>query len=106
MAAREITAIYPSAEDAHAALERLREIGIADERIRISAQCALHVEVSGLPTDRVVNALREAGALDLNCTEWSDDPGWMSHLCGRILGSKVQPGEGDAEAGSTGERRR
>jgi hypothetical protein len=105
MMIREITAVFASAEAAHGALERLRELGIEDERLRISAQCALHIECAHGPAEHIVQALRDSGVLDFTYTERSDQPGWMSHHVGRVTGLRVQPGEGDAEAGMPGEGR-
>jgi hypothetical protein len=98
MSTHEIRAIFSSAEAAHAALRHLRALGIDDAAMRIEPQCGVHVQVSADLEEAAGAALRESGALDVNSSD-GPEGGWMSHQNGRVTGTGVDPGAGDAEAG-------
>jgi hypothetical protein len=100
-----ITAIFPSAEEALAAMRHFADRGIADERLRISAGCVLHVAIAQQELNEMTAELRQLGAHEVTAAHREKDPGWMSHHSGRRTGSGVMPGEGDSEVGSTTSRR-
>jgi hypothetical protein len=95
-----VTAVFSSAEDAHRGVQELQAIGIADDRLRVSAGCVLHVRVTTGELERVNSELRRVGARDITASARPQDAGWMSHVTGRTTGSQVMPGEGDSEAGA------
>jgi hypothetical protein len=97
-----VIALFGSTEGAHSAIQSLSELGITAERVRISAECVLHVRVAGAELDRVSGVLLAASAQDLTVVSVPEHPGWMSHILDHVLGQKIMPGEGDSEAGVVG----
>jgi hypothetical protein len=94
-----ITAVFSCADDALAAAQTLRDAGVPERNMRVAAGCVVRVQVASHDVDRTAAQLRASGACDLSATTIAD-PSWMSHFAGRVTGSKVMPGQGDAEAGS------
>jgi hypothetical protein len=102
----EITAVFGSAEEARRCQALLEErLPGASNAMRISAERVLHVESTQGDLDRIVEALRSAGGTGIKYSERQRDSGWMGHVYGRVTGAALTPGEGDAEAGGTEERR-
>jgi len=107
MAIQELTAVFESPALTREALERVRnQLGLSDGHVRISADCVLHVDVSGRDLDAVATALWSSQAIDVSYVERGRDTGWMGHHTQRLTEACVAPGDGDGEAGTSAIRLR
>lgn len=95
----EITASFASAQQAQAAVERLRTRGNGTD-IRAIAGGTVQVAVPAATVAETARLLRDSGAMDVVQAEPSPSSGWMSHQNGLVTGTGVEPGAGDAEAGA------
>lgn len=95
----EITAVFAAADQAQAAAERVRQ-SVKAARIRVGAQCTVHVTAPATAAELLSRICREGHALDVAETQPLSTPGWMSHQYGRVTGTGIEPGAGDSEAGS------
>ncbi len=101
----EVLAVFSAAEQAHLAVERLDELRYHGVRATVAAQCAVRAAVSRQMREFVADTLLRLGALDVTSRVIPPDSDWMSHQNGRVTGTGVEPGAGDSEAGTPGDRR-
>jgi hypothetical protein len=97
----ELIAIFESAGAASAANRELLQRFRGEVETHVSAEFLLHVRVANDRSVVVEEALVAAGARKVTARDAYTAASWMSNQNGRVTGTGVPPGAGDAEAGTS-----